>query len=88
MYMGSRLLNYINRIVIPAYSTLQNLISGVVQLAQNKTEEIIHHSLSTSLSAALTDLIDGNSIVKLNSFWQSAKSFTRRSVVIIEPIRM
>jgi TnpA family transposase len=66
----------VNRIAIPTYSILQNLISSVIQLERNKIEETIHRLLSPSLSTALTDLIDGNSIVKLNSLWRSAKSFT------------
>ena len=66
----------VNRIAIPAYTILQNLISSVIQLERIKIEETIHGLLSPRLSKALTDLIDGNSIVKLNSLWQSAKSFT------------
>ena len=66
----------VHRIAIPAYSILQNLISSIIQLERNKIEETIHRLLSPSLGSALTELIDGNSIVKLNSLWSSAKSFT------------
>ncbi|WP_261845161.1 Tn3 family transposase [Aliamphritea ceti] len=65
-----------HKIAIPAYSTLQKIISHVINEQQTRLIAHIKRELSRDLTQALTDLAAGDGALTLRQLRQSARNFT------------
>lgn len=65
-----------NKIAIPAYSTLQKIISQVLVLHQKTLHEKVASACTQGLSDMLTDLLSGEHAFTLHHLRQSARNFT------------
>ena len=63
------------RVAIPGYSVLQDIIGQVVSQVRDELILLVDHSLSDELKANLSDLVSGKGQPTLMQLRQSAKSF-------------
>ncbi len=63
-----------NKIAIPSYSTLQKIISHVVNQAADSMILQVNAQMSSGLKTSLSGLIDGNGALSLKQLRQSAKN--------------
>lgn len=65
-----------NQIAIPHYSSMQKVISDVIQDERDRIEIQVERLVSSSLKRELVTLIGGEAPLRLSNLWQSAKSFS------------
>ena len=65
------------KVAIPAYSTLQKIISQVVIQEQNRLITSIDIELSQDLNQVLADIVNGDGVLTLRQLRLSAHNFTR-----------
>jgi len=66
----------VQKIAIPAYSTLQKMISQVVGDEQEHMTTHIERAMSPELKQALADLVNGGGLLPFRQLRQSARNFT------------
>jgi TnpA family transposase len=66
----------VQKIAIPAYSTLQIIISQVINQEQNCLITKVHQASSQDLKQALSDIVNGGNSFSLRQLRQAAKNFT------------
>ncbi|MBT6330921.1 MAG: DUF4158 domain-containing protein, partial [Kordiimonadaceae bacterium] len=66
-----------HKIAIPAYSTLQKIISRVISQEQERLNHFINKTASNKLQQAIANLFGDDAELNLSQLRQSAKNFTK-----------